>query len=149
MLVCGVVWAPHSEAADPKLPRFASLRAPKVNLRTGPGSRYPVDWILVGRSTPVKIVAVFDTWRKVSDSTGTVGWVHKAMLSSRRTVIVTGARQALYEKAKRSARVVALVEAKVVARLLDCDANWCRLEVVGYRGWVPRNKLWGVGPAKK
>ena len=39
------------------LPRFASLRASKVHLRTGPGVRYRVEWVFVHRSLPVEIVA--------------------------------------------------------------------------------------------
>src|SRR5947209_8776585 len=28
------------------VPRFVSLRSDKVNLRTGPGDRYPIEWVL-------------------------------------------------------------------------------------------------------
>lgn len=58
------------------LPRFVSLRSGEVNLRTGPGARYPVEWVLVYRHMPVEIIAEFDTWRKIRDWQGTVGWVH-------------------------------------------------------------------------
>jgi hypothetical protein len=35
------------------LPRFASLRGSQVNVRTGPGVRYPIDWVFQRRSMPV------------------------------------------------------------------------------------------------
>lgn len=35
------------------LPRFVSLRSSEVNLRTGPGTNYPVDWVFVRRELPV------------------------------------------------------------------------------------------------
>ena len=38
------------------LPRFVSLRAAEVNLRTGPGVQYPVDWIFQRESLPVEII---------------------------------------------------------------------------------------------
>ena len=34
------------------LPRFVSLRAGEVNLRTGPGVQYPVDWVYLRKNLP-------------------------------------------------------------------------------------------------
>ncbi len=85
-------WA-HAVEPVAGLPRFASLRAGEVNVRTGPGVRYPVEWVFVYRHMPIEIVAEFDTWRKVRDWQGTEGWVHLSMLSGRRTAIVTTGRR--------------------------------------------------------
>src|SRR5438105_1001100 len=63
---------------------FASLRSDKVNLRTGPSADFPIEWVFVRKGLPVEILAAFDTWRKIRDAEGTVGWVHQGMLSSRR-----------------------------------------------------------------
>ncbi len=38
------------------LPRFVSLRAAEVNMRIGPGVRYPIDWVYQRRNLPVEIV---------------------------------------------------------------------------------------------
>ena len=40
-----------------KVPRFASLRSGEVNVRTGPGTRYPVEWQFVKRGLPIEITA--------------------------------------------------------------------------------------------
>ncbi len=42
-----------------KLPRFVSLRTEEVNVRAGPGVRYPVKWVFVRRNLPVEITAEF------------------------------------------------------------------------------------------
>ena len=49
------------------LPRFVSLRSDKVNMRTGPGFRYPIDWVYKRLNMPMEVVAEFGTWRKVRD----------------------------------------------------------------------------------
>src|SRR5262245_57081238 len=77
------------------IPRFVSLRSGEVNLRTGPGTNYPVDWVFVRRGMPVEIIAEFDVWRKIRDWQGTVGWVHQSMLDGRRTARITGADREL------------------------------------------------------
>ncbi len=71
------------------LPRYVSLRAEEVNMRTGPGVRYPVDWVYKRRNLPVEIIAEFGTWRKIRDVEGAQGWIHQSMLSNRRTFSVT------------------------------------------------------------
>ena len=72
------------------LPRFVSLRANEVNLRSVPGIRFPIDWVYRRSGLPVEVIDEFDTWRQVRDWEGTTGWVHKSMVQGRRTVRVTG-----------------------------------------------------------
>ena len=37
------------------LPRFVSLRANEVNFRTGPGVRYPIEWVFMRAGLPVQV----------------------------------------------------------------------------------------------
>lgn len=126
------------------LPRFVSLRKDEVNVRTGPGTRYPVDWVLTHRNMPVEIVAEFDAWRKVKDWEGTIGWVHKSMLSGKRWVIVSKGTRKLRRAGNAQAPVVAHLEKKVVARLIQCRGAWCEVSLSGLKGWIQRTEVWGV-----
>ena len=74
----------------PRLPRFASLGVPKVYLRQGPTYKNRILWVYRRQGLPVEILAQFDVWRRVRMPDGAVGWMHVAMLSSTRTVVVTG-----------------------------------------------------------
>ncbi len=139
-----LAFSAHAAEPGAALPRFASLRAGEVNVRTGPGVRYPVEWVFVYRHMPVEIVAEFDTWRKVRDWQGIEGWVHQSMLSRRRTAIVTAGRRAIRDEPARNSRIVAEVEERVVGRLLECRKLWCRVEIAGFRGWIRRALIWGV-----
>ena len=131
------------------LPRYASLRSPKVNLRSGPGIRYPVEWVYMRRGLPLKIVAEFDAWRKVRDWRGTVGWVHRSMLTGKRTVITTASEVVLRRKPSPDAPAVARTRAGVIARVLTCEGIWCRIQAGGIRGWGRRSGLWGTLPNEK
>lgn len=130
------------------LPRFVSLRASEVNVRTGPGVRYPVDWIFHRHGLPVEIVAEFDTWRKIRDSQGTEGWVHQSLLSGKRALIVTGETRRLFRKPDTAAAVTAMVEANVMGEILSCPAKsqWCRIGVGDFEGWMQRSDFWGTYP---
>ncbi len=130
------------------LPRFVSVHAPKVNVRTGPGARYPVDWVLVRRGMPVEIVAEFEHWRKIRDWQGTEGWVHQSMLSGTRTAVAMSEVRELHRNADATSPAVAKIEPGVIGRVLSCAGDWCRLDVSGFRGYVKRDEIWGVGDSE-
>jgi SH3-like domain-containing protein len=130
------------------MPRFVSLAASEVNLRTGPGEQYPVTWKFVRQGLPVEVVAEYELWRRVRAGDGTVGWVHKNLLSGRRTAIIQGQTAALLADHDAAAPVVLRAEAGVQGRLLKCRLVWCEMEIAGRRGWLLRDHIWGVYPGE-
>lgn len=130
-------------------PRFASLRADKVNVRIGPGVRYPIAWVFVRRDLPVEVTAEFDLWRKIRDIDGAEGWVHTSLLSGRRSAIVTGGVRALRRAPEAGAAAVAQAESGVVVKLLRCAGAWCEVAAADVRGWTRRAHLWGVYPEEQ
>jgi SH3-like domain-containing protein len=131
------------------LPRFVSLRSDKVYLRTGPGDRYPVEWVLIYRHMPIEIIAEFDTWRKIRDWQGSVGWVHQSMVSGNRWVMVRKGRQPLRRAGKDQAPITARIGEKVIGRLKSCRNQWCEIDFSGFTGWMRRDQVWGVYPREK
>ena len=128
------------------VPRFVSLGADQVHLRFGPGREYPIRWVLARRGLPVEIVAEFDTWRKVKLHDDDEGWIHSSLLSSRRTVMIKDEIAELRRTPADDARVVLRAEPGVVGDLLDCEEDWCRVDIEGRRGWLRRDAFWGVLP---
>jgi len=140
----------QTTAANPSglpIPRFVSLRSNEVNLRTGPGLTYPIEWIYKRKAMPVEVVEEFDTWRKIRDWEGSEGWVHQSMLDGKRSFLVTASE--VYEMRLApdyGAHPAARLSPGVIGDLLECGPDWCRAEVQGYRGWVERSKIFGVLP---
>lgn len=134
------------ETSGLPLPRFVSLRSDEVNLRTGPGQRYPIDWIYSRKDLPVEVIAEFEAWRKIRDWQGTEGWVHQTMLQSRRMMVVLGQPRLLRAGDSDGANVVAQVEPGVLGRLLQCPRNrdYCRVEIQHTQGWLRRDEFWGI-----
>ena len=131
------------------LPRFVSLRANEVNLRTGPGVRYPIDWVYRRRDLPVEIIDEHETWRRIRDWEGTIGWVHQSMLQGARKAMVTGELRILRKLPKRAAAPIARVEPGVIARLEACEGGWCKVSLEGLSGWLERHEFYGVYPREK
>lgn len=128
------------------IPRFASLRASDVNLRTGPGTRYPIDWVFTKQGMPVEITAEYEMWRRVRDVDGDEGWVHKNALSGKRAAIVTGGMHELRREPNDTAKVAAHLEAGALGHILSCARDWCKLKFEGTKGYLNKSDFWGVYP---
>ena len=127
------------------MPRFVSLRGGEGNARRGPGMTHRIDWVFTRRNMPLRVTAEFEHWRRVEDAEGLGGWMHFALLSGVRHVLVQEDMTPLHLQADARAPVVGYMEAGVIARLQDCGPEWCRLRADSLRGWAPRAALWGVG----
>lgn len=134
-----------AEKSEPT-PRFVSLRADVVNLRTGPGDRYPVEWVYRRKGLPVEIIAQYEQWRRIRDSQGTEGWVHQRLVTGIRNVIVKGTQRILHAEADAAAPPMAKLDPGVIAHLLECRDRWCRIEAQNIKGWLGRDEIWGVYP---
>lgn len=132
------------------LPRFAALRSDEVNMRAGPGTRYPIDWVYKRRDLPVEIEREFEVWRLIRDPEGTKGWVHQATLTGRRTLIVTGETRALRKQPDSASPEIAELKPGVIARIRTCDAgsDWCQIQAGEYRGYLKRTEFWGLLPGE-
>lgn len=131
------------------IPRFVSLRASEVNLRTGPGVRYPIDWVYHRRDLPVEVIDEFETWRRIRDWEGTVGWVHQSMLQGARRALITGEARTLRQEPEKTSPPVARIEPGVIGRLENCEEIWCEVTVNGLSGWLQRHEFYGVYPREE
>lgn len=132
-------------STDYPLPRFVSVGQDKSYVRTGPGSRYPIKWVFKKKYLPVEVILEFDNWRKIIDHEGEVGWMHISQLSGRRSVLITATENAaLHRGASKSEPLVAFLEPSVVANIQSCSRTWCLIEASGYKGWIEKEKIWGV-----
>jgi SH3-like domain-containing protein len=159
-LLSALVLAPRAAIADPvgpvtklPLPRFASLKTDRVNLREGPSKDHATKWVYERAGLPVEITAEFEIWRKVRDSEGVEGWVLHSLLSGRRTGLVTpnkkGENSKLYARASASAELAATLQSGVIVNIRRCDGAWCLVDGDGFKGYMEQEKLWGVYPDER
>jgi SH3-like domain-containing protein len=64
-----------AHAQDRDVPYWASLRFDEVNMRVGPSASYPIDWVYRRAELPVKVVRLYQGWRRVRDQDGAEGWI--------------------------------------------------------------------------
>jgi SH3-like domain-containing protein len=140
------------------MPRYVSINASEVNIRRGPGLAYRRDFVFRQRGMPVRVTDEFEQWRRIEDSEGDGGWVYHALISGRRTILVTAEGAVLQRNPEGAvgdalrpctgeplpATATACAERGVIARLERCTTAWCAIEADGLRGWIPKAGLWGA-----
>lgn len=144
------------------IPRFVSLKSDRVNLRQGPSKDHGIVWIYRRSGLPVEIIGEFEQWRRVRDAEGNDGWIYFSLLSGRRTVLIipwsgknlTASAEienvtALHVSNSKSAKIIATLEAGVLANINECDGDWCSVSVNRFSGWIEQEKLWGVYRGEK
>ena len=132
------------------IPRFVSLKASRVNVRIGPGEDYRIAWVFTRPGLPIEVIQEFDTWRRIRDSDGTVGWVFQSLLSGKRTAVVSpwsnDRPRPIRDAASPNAAITAYLAPGVMADIDECADGWCRLSGPDFDGWITQDQLWGVYP---
>ena len=137
------VVGPATAQSDVELPYWASISVDEARMRKGPSPDVPVLWEYRRKDLPVRVIARFETWRKIEDPDGTQGWMAARLLSRTRTAIVTGGIRPMREEPNLSAAVAYRAEPGVVGRITDCKNGWCRIDVGGRKGWIETGHIWG------
>lgn len=126
------------------LPRYVSLKGNEGNARRGPGLTHRIDWVFTRAGMPLRITAEHEHWRRVEDAEGAGGWIHYALLSGVRSVLVAVDMADFHSRPDDASSIDFRAERNVVGWVQECQPDWCRISVNGERGWVHKSDLWGV-----
>ncbi len=131
---------------NPEETRFVAMRANKVNARSGPNIRYPIEWIYQQQNYPVEIIAEYEQWRKIKDHEGTISWVRKNLLTNNRyALVVEVGENNIYDKDSLTSTVIAKAENGTIAKIKKCTQTFCYLEFENsISGWMQRSILYGI-----
>lgn len=132
-----------------KAPYWASIASGEAMTRTGPGRNYPGVWLYKRRDLPVKVIQVYESWRKVEDPDGEQGWMLVTLMSGTRTGMVKpGQPRDVRVKPDAAAAVRYRAEPGVVGRIDHCDGQWCHIKFGNREGYVAQGDLFGTNDAE-
>lgn len=126
------------------IPRFVSMKATEGYARRGPSQSQRIDWVFKHQGQPLMVLDEYEHWRRVQDAEGQGGWMHFRLLTGVRTVSVTAEKTTMYRRARRDSAPAAILEQGVIAKLITCKPQFCRVQIGSKRGWVTRADIWGV-----
>lgn len=119
-----------------------SIASDSVNIRSGPGTKYPMLW-QVEQFTPIEVINRQGEWIYFKDFEGTKGWIHKSLVTNAKSVVTIkdlcnvrsgpGAEKDILFKAERG----------VPFKVLEKKGHWLRIQHVdGDKGWIMDSLVW-------
>ena len=126
------------------VPRWLSLKASEVRARTGPGSDYRIMWEYRAAGLPIQVIAETHEWRKICDPDGAIAWVHRSVVSGRRSAFNAGAQETpIHSGRSETSSVRARLAPRSIISLDDCEGDWCHVGGRKVHGWVSRGQIFG------
>ena len=122
---------------------FLTLRYDKVNLRQGPSREYPVKIFYKKKFLPVLIQDESDNFRKIRDHENNSGWIHVSQLSKKKAAIVIDDELIMFNNPTIYSRPRVILNKGKLCLITKCKAEWCKIKVDKYKGWVKKDSLWG------
>ena len=148
LLMIGLAGAAQADVAK-KPPYWASITAGQARMRTGPGRNFPASWLYQRAGLPLKVVEIYQSWRKVQDPDGAEGWLLVHLLGDKRTAMIKDAPKPLRVSPDRESRVAWMAAPGVVGRISHCANGWCNFDAGGRAGYVEIADIWGVDPGEQ
>ena len=137
-----LVVPPVQAAPDRDFEGFpGSISSPKVNVRAGPGTNFPILWVFKMQGYPIKTTAKYGHWYKIKDVEGEEGWIHQMFVSQLETAVVRGPQPATLYKDRDGTYPLLKLEAGVLVLLKRCALGLCEVEVSGEEGWIGSDKI--------
>lgn len=125
-----------------------SINGDKVNIRSGPGSKYRVKYEY-GQGLPLRVLSRKGQWVKVQDFENDTGWVHRDLLKKRGHMVIKALRNKNKTVNIRSGpgtnyRIVGKAYYGVVFRTVKQTKGWVKVRhKSGVEGWIKRSLVWG------
>ena len=93
---------------------------------------------------PLTIIEKSSDYYKVKDYRGRSGWVHRSLLSSTPSVVVTGNSVNVRQGPGTDHAVVFQLSKGMAAKLLEKQGKWVYVQTAdGNKGWIAEFLVWG------
>lgn len=125
------------------LAQTVSVKTDNVNVRSGPGTEFPVSMELF-QGYPLNVMETKGEWLKVSDFENDTGWIFSSLVTPGNTVIVNGKESInMRSKPDTTSAIVATVDRGVVLTKVSTEGKWVKVRhSQGTIGWIYSPLLW-------
>ncbi|MGV8929988.1 MAG: SH3 domain-containing protein [Brevundimonas sp.] len=126
------------------VPRWLTLKSSEVRARFGPGLDYRILWEYRVSGLPVQVIAETTEWRKICDPEGAVAWVHRSVVSSRRSAFNDSDTEIPVRSGPSpTASLRARLTPHALVPMEDCEDGWCEVRGRRWRGYVRQSAVFG------
>ena len=127
----------------PITPKYASIKKDKAYLRYNASFEAEIRYVYNKKGLPILIINEHDNWKRIIDPDGIKGWMHKSMISNKKTFI-NKKKQDLIKFLQEKNLIIAVVNTGVIGKIIKCEKLYCQVKVNKYKGWLKKEFLWGI-----
>jgi SH3-like domain-containing protein len=138
LLLAALVSAPGLAVAGERIAVTSSV----ANVRSGPGNNYDVMW-QIEKYHPLEVVEKQGGWYRFKDFEGDLGWIHRSLVGSVRSVITVKGGCNVRSGPGTDHPVVFTVEKGVPFKVIETREKWIRIEHADRdTGWIHSALVW-------
>ncbi len=127
-----------------EIPRYVSLKSNDANIRVGPSKKYPIEIKYTKKNYPLKVLEEYEEWRRVEDFKNNTGWIHKSLITGKRTGIILSDEKSVKLLNTLNGNVIGEIGKSNIVYLEKCKINWCLVSLGNFNGWMDKKYIWGV-----
>lgn len=131
-----------SLASEAAAQRMVSVASKEANLRSGPGTKHDVEWV-VDRGFPLQVLSRRGDWLQVRDFENDRAWIHRSLTGTLPHFIVTAKVANVRSEPTTASRIVGKLAYGDLVKTLARKTGWIKIQRAGMRGWVSKKLLWG------
>ncbi len=117
----------------------------RSNFRKGPDVASPVQYEVLVRGYPLKVIKFADTWYATEDFEGNVAWISQINIKKNcGAIVVNPALTFVYFSPSVKSKVILSLQKGFIIHTVEClNAKWCSVKINEKTGWILKEHIWG------
>ncbi len=117
----------------------------RSNFRKGPDTASPIEYEVLVRGYPLKVIKFIDTWYATEDFEGNVAWI--SQINTKKNcgaIVVNPTLTFVYFSPSVKSKVILSLQKGFIIHTIECfNRNWCSVKINEKTGWILRENIWG------
>ncbi len=128
--------------ADTVFAQRLAVSVPVANIRSGPGTKYPVLWNSE-KYFPIQVLEKKGGWYNFKDFEGDQGWIHNAIVNKEPTIITKKTKCIIRNGPGPKYNILFMVEKGVPFKVIGTKGQWFNVKHAdGDTGWIFKSLVW-------
>ena len=117
----------------------------RSNFRKGPDTNSPIEYEVLVRGYPLKVIKFIDTWYATEDFEGNIAWISQINVKQNCGAIVSSSSlTSVYFAPSVKSKVILSLQKGFIIHSVEClTPKWCSVKINEKTGWVLKENLWG------
>ena len=135
----------HKKTPNDDTRKTVCTKSIRSNFRKGPDTNSPIEYEVLIRGYPLKVIKFIDTWYATEDFEGNIAWISQINVKQNCGAIVSSSNlTSVYFAPSVKSKVIISLQKGFIIHSVEClTQKWCSVKINEKTGWVLKENLWG------